>query len=200
MKICIICKIEKNENEYGIDKRTKDNLNISCKGCIRLRSKMQRQNNPEYYKRYAKRYREDNKEELRKKAFINYYIDWEKRAEQSKKYYEKHKQKIAKKRAERSRLSEAKELNRKRQSEWRKENRTHVGQVVTEWKQKNPQKAAAHALVLWAVRSGMLTKPEICEECKMNKKLEGHHEDYLNPLVVKWLCKSCHSEKHRIYK
>ena len=75
-----------------------------------------------------------------------------------------------------------------------------MSRIVGEWKKRNPQKAAAHTLILWAIRSGVIKKPEKCEECKKNNKLEGHHLDYLKPLEVIWLCKSCHSKKHRIYR
>lgn len=46
-----------------------------------------------------------------------------------------------------------------------------------------------------AVRRGEISKPTKCE-CG-NLKVEGHHEDYNNPLSVIWLCRSCHADLHR---
>ena len=56
-------------------------------------------------------------------------------------------------------------------------------------------------LVNKAIRSGLLIKPSVCENCgKKGCRLEGHHEDYSMPLEVVWLCYSCHRELHKIKK
>jgi len=40
-------------------------------------------------------------------------------------------------------------------------------------------------------------KPVRCEKCLKNKKLDAHHENYLKPLEVIWLCRLCHIHLHR---
>jgi|SRR5579863_122674 len=124
----------------------------------------------------------------------------EKRAEQQKRSYEKHKQEIARRRAEKRRTNEGKEKNRLRQKDWRRKNSSRTRTAVAGWKKRNPQKAACHTLILWAIRTALIKKPEKCEECCEILKLEGHHRDYLKPLEVTWLCKNCHAKKHRIYR
>lgn len=200
MKKCFTCNQEKDLNEFGTDRQKLDGLSRYCKVCIRVRSSKQRQDNPGYYKDYAALYRKKNGKVLKKKARITYYVDWHKRMQQSKRSYEKHKKEIALKRAKKRQSEEERQKNRIRAAEWRKWNKTSVGQSVSRWKKDNPQKAAAHTLVLWAVKTGVLKRMEKCQECGVETKTEAHHEDYLKPLQVIWTCKLCHSYKHRKYR
>jgi len=200
MKKCPKCLEEKAETEFGKDRYSCDGFNVYCKPCIRKRSKKQRLENQSVYSKYFLEYRRKNAELLREKAKIEYYLNYEKRREQSKKSYEKHKEEIAKRRAEKRRTKEAREKNRNRQREWQRENVTKAGRVTSEWKKKNPQKSAAHALVCWATKTGILKRSDVCEECGIKCKTQGHHEDYMKPMDVIWVCKDCHSKKHRIYR
>jgi len=63
------------------------------------------------------------------------------------------------------------------------------------WAARNPEKKAATTAVGNAVRDRRLFK-EPCEACG-NKKAQAHHDDYLKPLSVRWLCSACHSLHHR---
>jgi|SRR3990167_2450551 len=58
-------------------------------------------------------------------------------------------------------------------------------------------KASAKTQVNDAVRNGSLFKPLLCEDCQQEKRLEGHHHDYSKPLIVRWLCTTCHKIRHR---
>ena len=198
MKKCLKCYQEKDLIEFGRAIYRNDGLNAYCKSCINEKSKKHRLINKEKNKKYAIEYREKNRELLREKSKIDYYNNWQEKRTRSNENYNKRKEEIALQRATKSRLSSEKEKNRIRQKKWREQNKSRVGEVVTGWKKRNPQKAAAHSLVLWAVRSGVLKKPDTCKECNMVGKLEGHHIDYLKPLEVIWLCKNCHSNKHKI--
>jgi hypothetical protein len=51
-----------------------------------------------------------------------------------------------------------------------------------------------HAAVRRALARGELVKPAACVWCDAPcKKLHGHHPDYNRPLMVLWLCPSCHA-------
>lgn len=63
-------------------------------------------------------------------------------------------------------------------------------------RRKGP-KVDARMIVALAVRIGAITRPDTCEKCKQQKKITAHHEDYLKPLNVRWLCHLCHAEEHR---
>lgn len=39
-----------------------------------------------------------------------------------------------------------------------------------------------------------IARPEICDDCCCGGKIDGHHDDYMYPFHVRWLCKSCHYE------
>jgi hypothetical protein len=54
----------------------------------------------------------------------------------------------------------------------------------------------------YALKLGILTKPDACEKCGAKPErrlLHGHHADYSKPLEVEWLCTFCHGEEHRKY-
>lgn len=61
----------------------------------------------------------------------------------------------------------------------------------------------ARSLAYAAIKKGILMKRP-CENCGatgLNKKgksiVHAHHDDYNNPLEVRWLCKKCHYEWHK---
>lgn len=65
-----------------------------------------------------------------------------------------------------------------------------------EWKGRNKHKVAAHNKLQQAIANGGISKPDCCKKCGNKGNVEGHHEDYNKPLLVDWLCFSCHREKH----
>jgi hypothetical protein len=51
-----------------------------------------------------------------------------------------------------------------------------------------------------ALKDGRLTKPKTCAWCGATaKRINGHHPDYARPLMVVWLCTSCHIKHHQEY-
>ncbi len=65
-----------------------------------------------------------------------------------------------------------------------------------EWRKRNPNKAKAHAIVSRAVRGGKLvSKP--CQVCGEDKRIHAHHDDYMQPLNITWMCPACHSQWHQ---
>lgn len=60
---------------------------------------------------------------------------------------------------------------------------------------RHPKKQKARYKIRYAIRKGVL-KRGLCEKCS-HQKTEGHHDNYLKPLEVRWLCRPCHSAEHR---
>ena len=63
------------------------------------------------------------------------------------------------------------------------------------YKARNKLKVKAQSDVLWAIRSGRLTR-QPCERCGATPA-HAHHDDYLKPLDVRWLCVAHHMQHHR---
>ncbi len=70
---------------------------------------------------------------------------------------------------------------------------------VDRYRAKYPEKAAANDAVQRAIRAGRLVRASACDTCgatPTNEALHGHHDDYAQPLVVRWLCRACHRAWH----
>ncbi|HYX36518.1 MAG TPA: hypothetical protein VE954_25705 [Oligoflexus sp.] len=62
----------------------------------------------------------------------------------------------------------------------------------------------AHDIVETAIRAGRLVNPGQCETCGQSRVFEdgrtgihAHHDDYNEPLSVRWLCYPCHHKWHQ---
>ena len=60
---------------------------------------------------------------------------------------------------------------------------------------KYPNKYKAQNMVSNAIRDKRLFK-EPCGVCGTEERLHAHHDDYLKPLNVRWLCASHHRQWH----
>lgn len=69
-------------------------------------------------------------------------------------------------------------------------------QAIKDWQVKNPRKAWASRTLNNALRDGRILRGAECENCNSTENICGHHDDYLKPLEVRWLCSSCHSQWH----
>ena len=56
------------------------------------------------------------------------------------------------------------------------------------------EKQVAWNKVYYALKTGKISKPEICEICGSTKKIQAHHADYNKPFDVVWCCQKCHAE------
>ena len=95
------------------------------------------------------------------------------------------------------------EIHRERHKRWinSADNKEKVRQYYKNWYKKNgrkrdPIKTSAHNLVNRAIDEGRLQRPNVCSNCNLKCRPEGHHNDYFEPLEVIWLCNGCHRALH----
>lgn len=69
--------------------------------------------------------------------------------------------------------------------------------AARKYKERFPDKVRAREAFSSALRRGDITRRATCEECGSRNKVDGHHDDYSKPLVVRWLCHSCHCAYHK---
>lgn len=85
----------------------------------------------------------------------------------------------------------------KKTAAWAKKNRARKNATDRRWKRKNRKKDRARSVVRRAVEKKLLDVQKRCHCCQHRAPLEAHHVDYNHPLLVIWLCKSCHAARHK---
>ncbi len=87
--------------------------------------------------------------------------------------------------------------NREKNLAWQKAIPMETRMKYTrEYDARNPGKKKAWSIMRHAIYHGDLVKPKCCDICGEPKPLDGHHEDYNNPLKIDWLCRACHKHRH----
>jgi|TARA_R110000782_G_scaffold162405_1_gene254246 hypothetical protein len=75
------------------------------------------------------------------------------------------------------------------------EGRLTTSKAKAEYRKRNPIKAKAHAVVSRSIRSGNLVRKP-CEKCS-KEPTHAHHDDYSEPLNIRWLCDFHHNKWHK---
>lgn len=67
----------------------------------------------------------------------------------------------------------------------------------TRWRNEHPNRYRAHVLVQRALSKGHLEK-QPCEVCgTTHGRIDAHHDNYDEPLEVRWLCRLHHVQLHK---
>ncbi len=172
MRICKRCKVEKNDDDFGKLKCSKDGVNPRCRQCCCESVKKSNKSAEaiDNKKKYVSEWQKKNRE---------------KRLEQSRNWYLRN-------------LGKAREMSLEAtrkyfSTEKGKKNRSERG---AKWEKKNIEKRRVHDRTMYAVETGKLVRPDFCSKCSKQCKPQAHHEDYTKPYDVIWLCSQCHFYLH----
>lgn len=71
-------------------------------------------------------------------------------------------------------------------------------EVRRRYQEKNRHKTRARQITRRAIKAGRIPVPETCQACREKQdRIECHHLDYDQPMVVLFLCTRCHGLVHR---
>lgn len=94
---------------------------------------------------------------------------------------------------------------RKKSAEYRKNRkfRKKESAYYKQWYEQSGRKRnrihqRAQNMVAYAIKQGILVRPENCQCCNKKAKIQAHHQDYSKPLQVLWLCQPCHKLEHQV--
>ena len=90
---------------------------------------------------------------------------------------------------------------RKKKKNMTEEQILKIKKYAKDYQEENRAKKYCHVLLNRAVKKGLIKTSNVCEDCGCEKnnlsEIQGHHEDYFKPLEVIWLCRVCHSRRHK---
>lgn len=178
MKTCKKCGLIKDESQFF--KKNERWLEGTCKECRKQRVQEIISNDPEVHKEKVRL-----RSEKRRKT--DEWKEWRK----------DHQSRKRKEISEKT-LADYHEKNRlDKQKIWKSKNKEKIRQYTRTARQKHPFKAAARSYLYAAIKESILVRPMQCSKCLKECKAEAHHEDYMKPLDVIWLCRACHAKEHR---
>lgn len=108
------------------------------------------------------------------------------------KYVERHRETI------RARGRVFREQNPDYAQQYRRAHKNKYNELSKQYQKTHPRRVHAWIVAKQAKRAGELIQPERCEICRNRTALDMHHQDYLLPLDVNWLCRKCHTRVHLV--
>lgn len=154
---------------------------------VEQRRKYQR----EYQREYRRKHRDENRDEINRRRREKRHAAGDVFRAEQRAYYAKNKDRINA--YNRAYYAEHKQQIQKQQAKTRHRNKTT--NIARTLKNRREKYGNAHHQVLRAIERGEITK-QPCEICGATET-QAHHDDYNEPLVVRWLCDTCHKEWHK---
>ncbi len=197
MKKCRKCEENKELSEFHNWKQGKDGLSHYCKCCVCEDRKRYLKENGDRIRKRRKEIKKSDPERFRKSAHDDYQKHAESRKAKKKIYCDKNRATINEKQRKRNLENRAK-INEKGRLFWKSESgRSYGNEYYHRVKERDDAKIKARNKLRYAVKTGKVVKPDICEKCFEKCAPEAHHEDYSQALIVIWVCAYCHKKLHR---
>ena len=73
-----------------------------------------------------------------------------------------------------------------------------TAESIRNYREKYPNKYKSHCIVNNAIKNKKLFK-EPCCVCGATENIHAHHDDYLKPLNIRWMCAMCHHRWHSLH-
>lgn len=182
MKQCIECKLTKDVAEYGKHATTADRLMQRCKVCQSAYGKRYRDANVAHIKELNRKLASKNADHRREKARLWREENPERRQDQIKGYYQRHKD------AGTLDLYYGKrdpEVARQRAKQWRKDNPARVAYNIATARARRHQ-----AIPPWVTKQERSAMRRVYEQCQKLSQDTGipHQVDHVYPLVSDVVC------------
>jgi len=176
MRTCRKCKVEKDDNQFGKLRCSKDGINPRCRQCC-CESVKRSNKSPEAIAKHAK-----------------YAAEWqkqnrEKRLQQSRNWYERN-------------LEQARQMSLDSTKKYLSTDhgKKKARDRSAKWDKEHPGKRRVHDRTMYAVKTGKIMRPKSCSSCSKECIPHAHHEDYSKSYEVIWLCSYCHFKLHHQHK
>lgn len=130
-KMCNICGIEKNINDFNKKADSKDGYHPYCKNCDSIKHKEYYQKNKEHLKQKMKKYYQNNKIKIRKVNQKWYFEHQQEMKEYNKRYFNENKDKLLKQQKEY--YENNKDIILKKQNQYYKQHRDEINEKRKEY-------------------------------------------------------------------
>lgn len=187
-RVCTKCRETKQVRDFHRDSGARDGLRGHCRDCINAAIRERKKRDPEKERARARaRYAANPRKHLDKSMEVRL----RKLAGDTSRRNATRQDKLPE-----PPTQETRERRRKKNRDYKAEYQA-AKLFCREYREKFPLVYAAHNKVEYRLRKGALVR-ECCEVCG-ETKTEAHHDDYLQPLRVRWLCVAHHAEWHRVH-
>ena len=191
---CTRCRLFKPRRQFSRHKLGARGLKSWCKQCVREHGRLHYKRNRRRLRSQHQAYYRGHRQECNARSARNAVIHRDRYEPARKAWYEKNWRRLM---LDRRRRYAHNRIALQRWTQEYYERHPELRRLCNrKYAEKHPLRVLAGSLLRTAVSRGVIKKPKRCSKCrKLVRKdlLHGHHDNYLKPYHVRWLCPKCHS-------